>query len=341
MNITLALKTLKAFEDEVARDQGGRFRQFEAKVLPHLGDAYRAEEEGFRSHLGASFIGRECERMLWYNFRWVSKVKFSGRMQRLFNRGHLEEGRMIALLLTIGAEVYQQDENGKQFRISYFGGHYGGSGDGVVLNIPDVPAGMPVVGEYKTHNDKSFKKLAGTNWDDFHESIINGKMDVHFTGVGVKEAKPEHWVQMQAYMRKMGIATALYLAVNKNDDHIYAELVYLDSAVADSYVERASRVIPIHVPPPMINKSLGWYGCKFCDYKPVCKQGYEPARNCRTCQFSEPNMETGTWTCENKDRQMQMLFGPKPGVSEPGETFTLTKERQLTGCDLYLKLNAL
>ena len=40
-------------------------------------------------------------------------------MLRLFNRGHIEEARFIAMLLTIGMPVYQQDAEGKQFRIHF------------------------------------------------------------------------------------------------------------------------------------------------------------------------------------------------------------------------------
>ena len=35
--------------------------------------AYEAEaDDGFREHLGASLIGKSCERALWYDFRWVT-----------------------------------------------------------------------------------------------------------------------------------------------------------------------------------------------------------------------------------------------------------------------------
>lgn len=321
MNVHIATKTLKAFDECLRRDQGAAFRVNSGKVFPCIADAYRGEDEGFRSHLGASMIGRECARELWYQFHWTTKPKFSGQIIRLFNRGHLEEARFIALMLTIGCQVYQQDAEGKQYRISDHGGHFGGSGDGVIIGLPDVVAGMPVLTEYKTHGDKSFIKLAGSDWKRFHEGLLDSnKPQIPFSGEGVREAKFEHWVQMQVYMRKMGIAVALYCAVNKNDDHIYAELVPLDSASADSFISRAGEIIKNPVSPPMINKAAGWYGCNFCDQKPVCKLGKEPERNCRTCHYSDPNVNDGKWYCTNLLRS--------------GE---LSKERQLQGCDLYTK----
>src|SRR4051812_24091994 len=44
-----------------------------------------------RSHLGASSIGEECWRKLWYTFHWVKLQQAEGRMRRLWNRGHREE----------------------------------------------------------------------------------------------------------------------------------------------------------------------------------------------------------------------------------------------------------
>ena len=88
-------------------------------------------EQGHRNHLGASTLGNECWRKLWYQFRWVKLEHFDGRMMRLFNVGHSAEPRFIAYLRGIGFEVKEFDENGKQFRISGASGHYGGSLDGM------------------------------------------------------------------------------------------------------------------------------------------------------------------------------------------------------------------
>lgn len=301
-SFTLATKTLAAIESAIEADQGGAYRQHLGRVLPHIGDAYRGEEEGFRSHLGASAIGKECGRALWYTFHWYTKSRFGGRMLRLFNRGHLEEGRFIACLLTIGVQVFQQDEHGKQFKISDVGGHFGGSGDGVGIGIPDLPPGTPCLLEFKTHGDSSFTKLAQE---------------------GVRSAKFEHYVQMQMYMRKMGIAVALYGAVNKNDDTLHLEIVTLDTLIADPFIDRARVIIMSKDAPKKINPSAGWFGCRFCDHKPVCHLGAGPARNCRTCRYSEA-VEDGTWVC-NVPTQ------PDGG----GAGLVLPKEIQLKGCEFY------
>lgn len=316
MRITLAVETIKAIERAVQADQGSAYRGWLQKVLPHIGDAYRQDEDGFRSHMGASLIGGECARHIWYNFRWAIKGNFDGRILRLFNRGHLEEGRFLAALLMIGCQVYQQDENGKQFRISHAEGHFGGSGDGVAINLPDLSPGQPALTEFKTHNDKSFTELAGDNWKDYVKALLDpGLPAVPFKGAGVRDAKFEHYVQMNIYMRKMGIPVALYVAVNKNDDSIYAELLSLDIAVADQFLDRGEKMVWMDEPPKKLNESPGFWKCRFCDHKGVCHQKETPHRNCRTCAYSLPTTNA-EWTCRLKECKID-------------------KSVQLIGCDKY------
>jgi hypothetical protein len=305
-NINLATKTLKAIEDAIAKDQGAAYRQNLQKVLPHMGDAYRGVEDNpYRSHLGASVIGTNCPRAIWYGFRWFTKPTFTGRILRLFNRGHMEEARFIACLLTIGCQVYQQDEHGKQYRISDLGGHFGGSSDGVVIGLPDLPPGLPAVAEFKTHSDKYFKQLKTE---------------------GVRVSKFEHFVQMQVYMRKMGVTVALYMAVNKNDDELYAEIVQLETIVADQFIDRGRQIIMLKVAPDKISKTPGWFECSWCDHKPVCHLKKAPERNCRTCIHSDPR-EDGRWYCTNGN---QIERATSQGWEDPIE---LTTEAQLKGCE--------
>jgi hypothetical protein len=276
MAIILASKTLQAINDGLEKDQGAAYRVALGTVIPHIGDAYRGVDPNpFRSHLGASVAGADCARAIWYGFRWATMPKFEGRILRLFNRGHLEEARFIALLLSIGVQIFQQDENGRQFRISDLGGHLGGSGDGVGIGIPDIPSGMPCLLEFKTHGSKSYIKVEKE---------------------GVQSAKFEHYVQMQLYLRKMNLQVALYGAVNKDNDHLHLEIVPLDIIIADQFIDRAKQIIMLREAPRRINESPGWFGCKFCSHKPVCHLHKPIERNCRTCHYVKV-IEDGTWQC--------------------------------------------
>ena len=315
--VILATRTIIALENMVHHDQGNAFRKWQKYVIPNLEDAYQHTDTGFRNHMGASGIGNKCARAIWYGFRWTTDTKHSGRMIRLFNRGHLEEGRFIALLLALGCRFYQQDSNGKQFRISDSEGHFGGSGDGICFGLPEFEIDLGVLTEFKTHNEKSFNKLAGANWAKFVDHLLNPATTIpeQFEGEGVKEAKFEHYVQMQVYMYKMGLPCAVYFAVNKNNDSIYAEIVVLDKVFAEQYIQRADKLVFAEIPPKKLHNSASFFECRFCDHKAVCHVRMPPAKNCRTCQYSSPVADK-QWFCSFHN-------------------CTLDKEIQLTGCTTY------
>lgn len=271
----LAVKLLKAIEEKMAADGGALYRTLLRDEMAKLEDAYKGLDDPFRSHLGASQIGRACERELWYKFNWAHLSQGRPQMLRLWNRGHLEEGRFIALIKMVGVEFVSLDANGQQLKISDHMGHYGGSKDGHGINWPDLAPGVPALGEFKTHNDKSFE---------------------HLKSMMLREAKWEHYVQMQEYMWYDRLQWGVYMAVNKNNDEIYAELIESDPMVAKRYAERAGNIIAATFAPPKINSNPGWYQCQFCDERPVCHLNAPVEVNCRTCRFSQP-WQDKTWFC--------------------------------------------
>lgn len=232
------------------------------------------QDDGFRKHLGASQIGMPCDRALWMAFRWCQRARFSGRMLRLFDRGQREEAIFIEELRGIGCEVFD-GEDGHQFRVSFHGGHCGGSLDGVAVGIPEAPKAYHVL-EIKTHSAKSFAKLKD----------------------GVEKAHPRHWAQMQVYMHGTGMERALYCAVNKDDDGLYFERIAHDWNRAEALVAKAGRIIFSKEPPPRISEDESWFECKFCSQLAACHQDQVPAVNCRTCLHSSPEPDgEARWTC--------------------------------------------
>jgi hypothetical protein len=269
-----AFLTLAKIDNALEADQGAAFRKELKKVLPLAEDLYREESDPFRSHLGASVIGKECSRELWYIFHWAHIVKHPGRMLRLFNRGHMEEPRFVALMRMIGCEVWQHATDGSQFKVNNDFGHFGGSIDCVVRGIPDDPT-QPLLSEFKTHSDKSFSKLEKE---------------------GLRVSKFTHYVQMQIYMGGLSLKRGLYLAVDKDNDELYAELVDFDEDTYRQYTDRAEKIMLATTPPQKVNESPGWYGCKFCDFRRQCHHGEQLHVNCRTCRYSKPQTK-GAWYC--------------------------------------------
>lgn len=236
--------------------------------------------DGLRSHLGASLIGRRCERELWYTFRWAFVRQFEGRVLRLFKRGQDAEAAFVSELRGIGIEVHEIDvETGDQIRVGACGGHFGGSLDGVGIGFAEAPKAWHVL-EFKTHNEKSFNKLKGE---------------------GVAASKPEHVAQMQVYMHLTGIERAFYLAENKNTSELYSERIDYCRQTAEGLLAKAERIISAQVAPERIG-GPDWYECKFCDYRDVCHSGLAALRNCRTCLHSTP--VEGGWLCERFNKML-------------------------------------
>lgn len=232
---------------------------------------YRAYEsdadDGHRPHLGASLIGHTCERYLWLTFRWAGSKKHSGRMLRLFKAGQDFEPRIVAELRRIGVDVHETAPDGKQWRVSAVGGHFGGSMDGAARGFPEAPKAWAVV-EFKTHNAKSFAALKD----------------------GVQKSKPQHWAQMQTYMGMTGMARAMYIAENKDTSELYAEWVHFDEVEFAKIMARAERVITAAEPPLRCSNDPSWYVCKMCDFHSLCHGEEAPDVNCRTCAHSTPEI---------------------------------------------------
>lgn len=298
-----AKKTEAAIDAAIDADGGNRFRELLEYHLPRIADAYRKDEEAdsFRSHLGASQIGVDCERALWLGWRWSFARKFQARMLRLFNRGHQEEARFLAMLDMIGVQFYQP-EDGTQERISDHGGHFGSALDGVLWGVPDC-LGEWILGEFKTHNTKSFCDL-----------VVKG----------VQVAKPQHYAQIQTCMARRGIYRCLYMAVNKNDDDVYCEIIEFDQLSASKYLMRAGNIIVAREAPKRLSEDPSNFKCGMCDAKQRCHfpEIVPVAKNCRTCVHSYADIATGKWYCDHLRT-------------------VLDKADQLAGCGVHAPIPAL
>lgn len=277
----------------------------------------------FRRHLGGSVIGNECLRALWYGFRWAKVIKHSGQKLRLFNRGHREEEILIDYLRGIGFDVQDfqkkvliyhpesdfywidtkfdggdglaEDVTGhpkheaiakgrglnlspEQFRVSACNGHFGGSLDGIVSAPEGIPLNYQMILELKTVNHKYFTPL-------FKKSV--------------KEVFPAYFAQMCVYGKLIGLRHALFVAVNKQNDEIYIEIVKLDWNHGEELLKKAEEVITAETPPKKIGKRSSFFKCKMCNYSNLCWGVAESAttiKNCRCCNRAKP-VENGQWYC--------------------------------------------
>lgn len=227
-----------------------------------------------RSHLGASAIGEECWRKLWYSFRWVKLQQAEGRMRRLWNRGNREESEFEEFLIWAGVRIQSiNPATNKQYVFSKVNGHYGGSTDGIGLI---TWANMyPIIVEYKTFGSKYFEKLKKEK---------------------VRTSNPKYFAQMSSYGAEFGTRHALFGAVNKDTDERYWEFVALDWNYAIELEKKATDIIYSTTPPMRISSQAAFWQCKFCMFQNICHYGEKVEKNCRSCVNAVPT-DKGSWTC--------------------------------------------
>ncbi|MDR5008272.1 oxidoreductase [Agrobacterium fabacearum] len=260
---------------------------------------YRAYEQTNEQRDGktipAGQLADECSRKLFYEFRWTTPhAEIDGRTLRIFETGNIEESRWIDNLRMIGCEVVDRQDDGRQIRVDLCDGHVGGYLDTEILGLPEAPKNWHV-GEIKSHNLKSFTAL---------------KKD------GVKKSKALHYGQMQIYMHARGRDRAIYLAVCKDNDELYAERINYDIEYSLRLLAKADRIIEAHEPPAKLHEDPSAkmaFECGWCKHRGICHEDAWPRSNCRTCIYSSPEAG-GIWSCSRFNKPLS-LAEQKEGCS--------------------------
>jgi hypothetical protein len=244
---------------------------------------WEEKNEDPRPYLGASMLGKACERQLWYEFRWGAWEVFEGRMLRLFDTGHREEQRLVDDLRSIGVKVWDRDETtGEQIECIAIEGHSGGHLDGVCVGLIEAP---------KTYHTLELKTMKAEKF-------------VAFKSKGVAVSHPEYYTQFTMYCGWQELTRTFFFARNKDDDDLWTERIEFDKKHFVATEAKARRVIYAAEPPPRITEDATSFLCRFCPAKPIC-HGQEIAPvNCRTCAHSTPEKDgNARWSCSihNKD----------------------------------------
>ncbi|WP_316207291.1 hypothetical protein [Bradyrhizobium sp. SZCCHNR3118] len=232
--------------------------------------------------ISISLLGDECERALWYNFRWASKPEeITGLKAITFETGDIEETRLLNALRMIGCEVDDVDQRGKQYRASAISGHVRGKMDGKVLGLPEAP---------KTWHVVECKSMKDTYWEKIKK--LNSVRDGYYT----------HWVQLNTYCHLFGFERGLYICRNKNTGEVYSERIYTDHVEAIRLLQRAERIIKYANPPIKLHndpKAKAAFKCRtMCSHKGICHDGEFARVSCRSCLHATPEMfGDAAWSC--------------------------------------------
>lgn len=209
-----------------------------------------------REYLGASHLGAACERQLQYEYAKAPVdygKAFSGRLLRIFERGHRTEDMAIRWLRAAGFHLKTQDADGHQFGFSVAGGRLRGHIDGVLIGGPDGFT-YPALWENKCLGSKVWRDL------EKHKLAVS---------------KPVYAAQIALYQSYLELHEhpALFTAVNADTMEIYAELVPFDAGLAQRMSDRAARVITATEAGELLPRAYTdptHFECKFCAWADRC-----------------------------------------------------------------------
>ena len=199
------------------------------------------DDKKTRDYIGASTIGSECLRQIWYEFKGFKAEEVPTKMRRTWAIGKHLEGLIISWLrdCKIDTETIWLDLEAEG--MPFFKGH---------LDLVWMKKGNPfAIIEIKTAKDSSF-------------NIFNKK--------GLKIWQPSYYAQIQSYMGMSKIYKAYILVLNKDTSELTDELVIFDEVFYQQLKNKAAMVASATVAPPRISGSPLWYQCKMCKYNKVC-----------------------------------------------------------------------
>ena len=259
-----------------------------------------------RDYLGMSGIAGSCDTQIWLSWRWASEQKITPRLKRIFNRGDIEEERVISELKDHGMKIFRLEGEkeieltGKigeaQEELVDLTGHSKGHPDGRILGVIEAPKKVHLL-EIKTMAEKYYKI---------------------FVAKGIKESNPRYYGQMQIYMLEMGLDRALIVVTNKNTEERGYERVHFDKSYAEDLKSKRQDLIFREIPPSKIFPKT-WWKCKSCAHRPICHEDSAPIKSCRTCEHVALGVG-GVWMCGlNNDKELnrndQITMKPCSGES--------------------------
>lgn len=247
--------------------------------------AYEAKDAAtkrFPRRIGASILGDDCERKVWYNFFWGRVEHHDGQKLRLFETGDIVEQRVLEQLRMIGVVL---DEDWAQHAFTAVGGHVVAKIDGyIVSGLPESPKTEHIL-EIKSSNRKRFTPLQKN---------------------GVAKAEPKHYAQLVLPMALAGVQRGLYVSQRKDDDALYTERVEANDRLAEELLAKAERIIASDRPPARIKDDPRTFPCTFCTYTEECHGESLPPPTCRSCTHAIAVMtgDDGAWYCDKHEAQL-------------------------------------
>jgi hypothetical protein len=194
-----------------------------------------------RDYIGASIVGSECLRKIWYEFKGYEGDSIPTKTRRTFEIGKRLEGLILDWLEHAGLQIKRDWGALHSKDAPELQGH---------LDSVWMKGSMPhAVIEIKTAKDTSFNT---------------------FVSKGLKLWNPQYYAQVQAYMGMSEIYDGYIVVLNKDTSSLSDEQVIFDANFYKALEDKASLISRAPLEPPRINNSPLWYQCKMCKFNKLC-----------------------------------------------------------------------
>jgi CRISPR/Cas system-associated exonuclease Cas4 (RecB family) len=217
-----------------------------------------AAAEPRRDYLGASIVGHECDRFLWYSIRPdVPRLHFRANTLRRFEDGHRTEALVIDRLRRVpGVEVWDRQDDGNQIGGKLLAGRFGWHVDGVILGLLQSPK-TPHVLEVKATGEKKFK--------EFRDAVV---------WLGEKQAlqawNPVYYAQAVIYMYLLDLTRHYTVVASAGGREMASCRTEAKTELAKALLAKAERILSATEAPARLSERREFYKCKFCDFRDVC-----------------------------------------------------------------------
>lgn len=223
-------------------------------MLKAVEDNHKDEQ---RDYLGASIIGHECLRFLYYSYNNYPRKPFSAKTLMTFESGHRSEDLAAERLRMIpNIRLLTHKEDGNQYGFSDFDGKFKGHYDGGIRGLLEAPKTWHIW-EHKEVNEKGFKEFYKLRNQHGYKNVL-------------KAWKPMYYAQHQVYMHYTKM-TRGFLTVSTMGGREYLSCrTNYNKNDAEFYIRKAKMIIDAQQPPQKLSNQPDFFQCKWCDFKEVC-----------------------------------------------------------------------
>lgn len=210
-----------------------------------------------RDYLGASCIGEDCARQVWYQYNRPSQPN---KYAYAVEDGHMSELIMAERLRAVeGIELWTLDpETGQQFgfRDGKFRGHF----DGVIRGLLQAPKKAHIWEHKCTKTYKQFVKA----------------LKDHGNKQALEKWNWNYYVQAQMYMHYTALDRHYLTVASPGTREVYSCRTEYNPEIAAKYKDRAKRIIDQPTEPPRAYKSETFFKCRWCSFSEECWRNENP-----------------------------------------------------------------